>query len=271
MAKDKRDILLGIKDPDRYGVQFGPYDDSRFKPSRRLMFWLGVPTVMFVFMRFFKFSRIGIIGREIEDQLISQGKGIIYAHWHKYAALYFMYARHKRHVIMSSHKDSGEFGSRCMERVGILTVRGSTKKLKSSGALKDKKGKEALAVMADLIKNEKFHAGLTVDGPSGPAFKLKKGAVKLASETGAPIVVMTVAAKPHFKLPSWDRMMLPAPWSKVIYFLTGPYYVPKGADEKKIEEIRETLEKEMKDVEERVRLYWKDGDVRREFGEPIWL
>jgi lysophospholipid acyltransferase (LPLAT)-like uncharacterized protein len=270
-VKNKRDLLWDIKYPERYGVQFGPYDNSRFKPSRRLMFWAGVPSAIFIFENFFKFSRIGVIGREIEDQLFSQGKGIIYAHWHKYAALYFMYARHKRHVIMSSHKDSGEFGSRCMERVGILTVRGSTKKVKSSGALKDKKGKEALAVMAELIKNEKFHAGLTVDGPSGPAFRLKRGLVKLASDTGAPIVVMNVAAKPHFTLPSWDRMMLPAPWSKVIYFLTGPYYVPKGADDKKIEEIREKLENEMRDVEERVGLYWKDEGVRREFGEPIWI
>lgn len=271
MGKDKIDVLWDIKDPDKYGVQFGPYDDGRFKPSRRLMFWVGVPSAIFIFENFFKFSRVGIIGEEIENELMAQKKGIIYAHWHKYAAFYFMYARHKRHVIMTSHKDSGEFGARSMERVGILTVRGSTKKVKSSGVLKDKKGKEALAVMAELIKNEKFHAGLTVDGPSGPAFKLKKGAVKLASETGAPIVVMTVAAKPHFTLPSWDGMLLPAPWSKVIYILKGPFYVPKGVDEEKMDEIRQTLEEDMKDIEEKTGLYWDDEEIRREFGEPIWI
>ncbi len=268
MSKNNRDFMWDIKGPDRYDVQFGPYDDSRFKFSRRLMFWLGVPSAVFIFKSFFKFSRVGIIGGEIEDKLIGQDKGIIYTHWHKYAAFYFMYARHKRHVIMSSHKDSGEFGSRCMEKVGILTVRGATTKVKRGGVLKDKKGKEALAVMAKLIKNEKFHAGLTVDGPSGPAFKLKRGAIRLARDTGAPILAMTVAAKPHFTLPSWDRMMLPAPWSKVIYFLTGPYYVPKDTGDKKIEEIRETLEKEMRDVEDRVRLYWDNEEIRREFGEP---
>ena len=169
MTKENTDFPWDIKDHRKYGVHFGPYDDSRFKPSRRFMFKTGVPSMMKIVGSFFTSSKVSVIGKDIEDELISRKGGIIYAHWHRYAPYYFMYACHKRHVIMSSHKDSGEIGARTMKSVGILTVRGAPKKISSrSDKIKNKKGKEALTAMVGLIKNEGFHAGLTIDGPSPP-------------------------------------------------------------------------------------------------------
>lgn len=269
MKKMKNDFPWDIKNPEQYGVHFGPYDDSRFKPSRRFMFNAGIPIMLKVVGPFYTSSRVSVIGKPLEDELTSTGRGVIYAHWHRYAQYYYMYASHKRHVIMSSHKDSGEVGARTMRAVGILTVRGAPRKVKRDGRIKEKQGKEALSAMIKLMQKEGFHAGLTVDGPSGPPLVLKKGLVHLARESGSPIMVMSAAARPHFILPTWDRMWMPAPFSRIAYIFTGPFYVPKDADDEKIEEIRIEIEEHMRVWAGRAELYWKDARLRDELGEPV--
>lgn len=269
MKKIRNDFPWDIKNPEQYGVHFGPYDDSRFKPTRRLMFKTGVPFMMKLIGFFYTSSKVSVIGKHIEDRLVSGKGGVIYAHWHRYAQYYFMYASHKRHVIMSSHKDSGEIGARTMKSVGILTVRGAPKKVKRGGRIKDKKGKEALNAMIKLMRDEGFHAGLTVDGPSGPALILKKGLIHLAKESGSPILVMSAAARPHFTLSTWDKMWMPALWSKIVYIFTGPFYVPRDADDEKMEDIRREIEEHMKVWAKNAELYWKDVKLRGELGEPV--
>jgi lysophospholipid acyltransferase (LPLAT)-like uncharacterized protein len=232
------------------------------------MFWLGVPSLMFIFMGFFKSCRVGVIGKELENELISKNESIIYAHWHRYAPLYLMYGSYKKHVIMSSHKDSGELGARCMKKVGIETVRGAPKKIGKKGNIKDRRGKVALLAMGELMKREGFHAGLTVDGPSGPAFVLKKGTITLAKETGFPIVVLTAAIKRKFTILSWDKMWFPLPFTKIIYFLTGPFFIPHDADDTLFEECRLTIENHMKDMAEKAERYWNEAEIKNELPEP---
>ena len=61
--------------------------------------------------------------------------------------------------MMISQKEGGEYGARCMARVGVLAVRGSTSSLSRTGRIRDKKGREALAAMVGLVRDEGFHAG----------------------------------------------------------------------------------------------------------------
>ncbi|MBN1882767.1 MAG: DUF374 domain-containing protein [Deltaproteobacteria bacterium] len=251
-----------IKNPERYGVHFGPYENGRFKKTRLVSFWLMVHVVMRVVTCFYRSSRVNIVGGELESRLMAEHKGVLYAHWHRYAQYYFFYAAGKRHVIMSSHKDSGEVGARTMAHVGILTVRGSSRKKKSDGRIKEKGGRDALSAMVDLIRNEGFSAGLTVDGPSGPELRLKPGIVRLARETGAPILVLTAASRPKFRLPTWDRMWMPAPFSRIHFFLSGPFFVPPDADDDEMERIRSIIEEHMRKRAECARLYFSDSHAR---------
>jgi len=263
--------LSEIKDPEKYGVHLGPYDNSRFKLKTILIFWLGLHFAWFFAFRFHDYSKIGIIGKDLEDNLIQKKKGIIYAHWHRYSQFYFFHIRQKRHVMMISSKEGGEFGARCMARIGVIAIRGSPKRVKRDGRVKDKKGKDALRAMESLVRNEGFHAGLTVDGSKGPAFVMKIGAINLSSDTGSPIIVLTAAAKPHFTLPGWDKMWMPAPFSKIVYFFTGPFYVPKDADNIEKEETRLKIEGHMRDMAKKAENYFKDEKIRKEFPEPLWL
>jgi lysophospholipid acyltransferase (LPLAT)-like uncharacterized protein len=240
-------------------VHLGPYDDGRFSFFSRLVFWLGVPFGIGLVTPGYALSRVGIIGGDLNEEMLSAKRGIIYAHWHRYAQYYYFWVRNRRHIMMISQKEGGEYGARCMARVGVLAVRGSTSSLSRTGKIRDKKGREALAAMVGLVRDEGFHAGITVDGAKGPALTLKKGAVTLARETGSPIIVMTVAARPHVRLFNWDKMWVPLPLSRIVYFFTGPFWVPKNTDE--------THMRKMTDLTER---YFTDKSVRSGFPEPVW-
>ncbi len=261
---------FNLRDPARYGVDMGPGPDSDFRASRRLVMWFGLHLAWGLVFRFYRSSRLGFVGRDVEDGLLARGKGIIYAHWHQYAQFYFFHAGGKRHLMMISPKLGGEFGARCMDRVGVLTVRGSSTKVTREGHLRYRGGKEALSAVVRLVKEEGFHAGITADGPKGPAFRLKPGALYLARDTGSPILVLTTAARPRFRLPGWDRMWMPFPFSRIINFFSGPFYVPPDADEDRIEETRLRLEQHMQDMTAKAVRYWKDEETRREFPEPEW-
>ncbi len=255
---------------DKYGVHFGPFEDRHFPPHTRIGLRIAVPLGLSILNFGYGTSRVETIESPIHGELLSHGERIIYAHWHRYAQYYYFWARHRRHVIMSSPKDAGEYGARCMARVEILTVRGSTSSRSRTGAVRDKKGKEAIAAMVGLIRDEGFHAGLTVDGPRGPALMLRKGVVALARETGAPIFPMTVAGRPHARLTTWDRMWVPLPFSRIIFFFTGPFYVPRRASVGRLEAIRAEIEAHMQEMAHKAERYFVDKNVRRQFPEPVW-
>jgi lysophospholipid acyltransferase (LPLAT)-like uncharacterized protein len=270
MDADRVSTLWKIKDPGKYGVDFGPAPDSQFKRSRRLILWVGLHLAWGVVFRFYRSSRIGVIGKQLEDELIARGKGIIYAHWHRYSQFYFFHVGRKRHVMMISPKFGGEYGARCMDRVGVLSVRGSSKKLSKEGVPRQRGGREALSAMEGLVREEGFHAGITVDGPKGPALCMKAGAIHLARDTGSPIMVLTAAAKPHLRLPGWDRMWMPLPFSRIIYFFSGPFYVPKDVESDQEEEIRLCVEGHMREMTQKAEGYWKEENTRSQFPAPLW-
>ncbi len=260
--------LVGFS--EKYGVHLGPYENSRFSPSSKLVLTLGVPLGVGLVSPGYALSRVGIIGGALNEELLSGKRGIIYAHWHRYAQYYYFWVRGRRHIMMISQKEGGEYGARCMARVGVLAVRGSTSTLSRSGKIRDKKGREALGAMVGLVRDEGFNAGITVDGAKGPALALKKGAVVLARETGSPILVVTVAASRRARLLSWDRMWVPLPLSRIVYFFTGPFWVPKDADESAVEAIRQEIEAHMRQMTDLTERYFTDKSVRAGFPDPVW-
>jgi hypothetical protein len=259
-----------VGDSEKYGVHLGPYEDNRFSSFYRFVFRFVLPIVVGLISPWYTLSRVGVIGGDLNEEMLSRGKGIIYAHWHRYAQYYYFWVKGRRHVMMISQKEGGEFGARCMAGVGVLAVRGSTSSLSRTGRIRDKKGREALDAMVELVRDEGFHAGLTVDGAKGPALVLKKGAVILARQTGSPIVVMTVAARPHIRLFNWDRMWMPLPLSRIVYFFTGPFWVPKDASDTQLEAIRTTIEAHMRRMTDLTERYFTDRSVQEKFPKPVW-
>jgi lysophospholipid acyltransferase (LPLAT)-like uncharacterized protein len=59
-------------------------------------------------------------------------------------------------------------------------------------------------------------AAVTTDGPRGPARRSKPGVVALAARSGAAIAPVGVTAHPALSFGSWDRMLLPLPFARVV-------------------------------------------------------
>ena len=106
---------------------------------------------------------------------------------------------------MSSRSRDAEYVGRFIKRFGYGTARGSA----------TRGGGRALAEMAECLSND-IHVGFTIDGPRGPAYVAKPGAVTLARHTGQAILAFHIAVRRAIELPSWDRLQIPLPFTRAV-------------------------------------------------------
>jgi len=137
-------------------------------------------------------------------------------------------------AILVSHSRDGERTAAAWSWFGIRPVRGTA----SHG------GAQALVKLIRTVK-EGWDLGITVDGPRGPAQEVKPGVVAISRKTGAWIVPVCVAYERAWALPSWDRMLVPRPFSGVVVRYGEPFKV-EGADD---EPCRERLARELDRME----------------------
>src|SRR5713226_10437483 len=118
-----------------------------------------------------------------------------------FLAIYFW--RRSRMIIMSSRSFDAEYTARCLQRFGYGVAKGSS----TRGAV------GGLIELARLMRAG-CPAGFTIDGPKGPRFVAKMGAVLLAKKTGQPILPFTVTAKKYLSVSSWDQFQVPMPFTR---------------------------------------------------------
>ncbi|MCE9638326.1 MAG: lysophospholipid acyltransferase family protein [Planctomycetes bacterium] len=121
-------------------------------------------------------------------------------------------------VLISMHGD-GEYIARTVERLGFGTIRGSS----------TRGGSRALLGLVETLRAGRDVA-LTPDGPKGPRLKAHPGCVGAASATGAPIIPVALECRTSKRLRSWDRFLLPAPFTKVAVRFGTPVLVPPDLD-----------------------------------------
>jgi lysophospholipid acyltransferase (LPLAT)-like uncharacterized protein len=161
---------------------------------------------------------------------------VLYAFWHS-RLLGLCYAHRFQQVgIMVSQSFDGEWISRLVTKIGYKTYRGSASKDGAAGLLE---------MMKDLPQGD---LALSVDGPTGPAEKVKPGAILLASKTGLPLVPITIIAEKSWRLRTWDRFMIPKPFSAIMV-LRGPHIeVPADIDKDDLEKYMAIEEKAINDL-----------------------
>ena len=141
------------------------------------------------------------------DYLDSGGR-VLLCCWHQQ---FFSLIRHcekyrpYRPSLMISQSQDGQMIAGIAEKCGWHPVRGSS----SRG------GKEALKALIEKLR-ETCLAAHIVDGPSGPAGKIKHGVISLVHATGAVVVPMYISADRAWYFHSWDRFLVPKPFSRVV-------------------------------------------------------
>lgn len=147
------------------------------------------------------------------------GSGVIYAFWHGRMLIpLFTHRRRRISILISQHRD-GEIISRVARVLGYNPVRGST----------TRGGARALREMLRQAKRGGCLA-ITPDGPRGPRFIFQSGAVKLAQLTGLPILPVGIGIERKKVLRSWDRFVIPLPFSNCVYVFGERIRAQRGDD-----------------------------------------
>ncbi|MBW2568693.1 MAG: lysophospholipid acyltransferase family protein [Deltaproteobacteria bacterium] len=213
-----------------------------------------------------KWNLIGIFGKLLIDLLcgtmkiekkgfekvkqIFSSRKFILAAWHSRILLVNYIGKGLDGTAMVSASEDGEFVARIIQRQGHEAVRGSTKK----------GGLQALSILIANLKEKDKPCLIVPDGPQGPRHKASPGVIVLAKKTGYPIVPISYSAKKIKIFASWDRFILPCPFTKCRVVYGDPIYVSQNANKDKGEKCLTQLENELNRI---------TSDVDRYFGHNI--
>lgn len=149
-------------------------------------------------------------------------------------------------VLVSRSKD-GELIARVLAWYGVESARGSS----------TRGGSAAIREILRVAKSGR-NIVFTPDGPKGPPQIAKDGVVYAAQVTGLPILPMSFASPGSKVLRTWDRMILPKPFTRGVFLYGAPITIPRDGD---VEEwrvkVEERLNGMMEEVEERFEELWR--------------
>jgi lysophospholipid acyltransferase (LPLAT)-like uncharacterized protein len=160
----------------------------------------------------------------------------IYCFWHQCVLPCAFYFRGSGAVILISQSFDGELITRILRLFGFDAVRGSS----SRG------GREGVLGLAQVIESGRT-AIFTADGPRGPIYQTKMGPIKLAQMTGAPIGAFHLEPKSAREIRSWDRFLVPMPFTRICVswgqWTKVPTDLPIDQFEAKRQELNATIER----------------------------
>lgn len=206
--------------------------------------------------------RTEVIGVHNATNLRDSKQPAIGAFWHRciFSAIWIW--RDRGIVVMNTVNFDGQWTRRVIEHLGFGTAQGSS----SRGAM------EGLMAMGQHLQ-EGHSVAFAIDGPRGPRFVAKPGAVILARRTGNPVSIFHIGLeRAHTLKKSWDLFQIPYPFSRAVMFVAPPIRVPADASSEvmheKQGEIQTTLERTRELAEswfdlseserDRIREEWRD-------------
>lgn len=139
----------------------------------------------------------------------------IYVAWHRDMLMLSRPCGNQNIAVVISQSRDGELAARAARGMGYRVVRGSS-------------SRGGISALKELIATlrEGHNIGVLADGPRGPAGQTKDGVIYLACKTGAPLVPLAAKASRSITFRSWDRMVLPLPFSRVTIMEGEPFFVP---------------------------------------------
>ena len=187
--------------------------------------------------------RIKIVDGQKEKEILESKNRLVYASWHQrfFPGITFFSTRKPIAIIISKSLD-GEMIAKAVDILGWYPIRGSS----SRG------GKEALAKIKDLARSD-YKIGQIVDGPRGPFGVIKPGLLRIAQAGQLPVVPTITSAQSKWVFNSWDRFMVPKPFSKIIIRFGDPIQVPEDL-------TPDAFEAKRCEIEERLKMLYKETD-----------
>ncbi len=209
-------------------------DEARFQAAGVL--GQGLLGALFTTVRFER------SGTEHFEELRALGRPVVFVFWHDQLLPLAHVHREEGVVVLVSEHADGEYIARILERQGFGTARGSSTR---SGA----RGLRGL-VRALRAGND---VAITPDGPRGPRHRFKEGALMAARLTDHPIVPLAAGASAAWRFDSWDRFMVPRPFSRVRVAYGEPRWIPRELERDELRTRAGELERTLAELTARVR------------------
>ena len=250
---DKRPANQPV-DYDSVESRRSSYTRRRMSAGRRLYYFLGMPVLRLLMKLLTSTYRVqAIIGAEHIDPFIREGKICTPCYWHQQHVLCssligeWIRRGFKACFLISASVD-GEVPERVARAWGAEVIRGSASRKSQNSAL-------ALRDMQAMMKRG-YSIVTTADGPNGPIYEIKSGAILTSRIGDAPIIPLACAASSAWYLNRWDKFMIPKPFARVVIAVGAPYVVPKGKRLDAIEEdrlnVQHTVMSLMRESEDRL-------------------
>ncbi|WP_319548035.1 lysophospholipid acyltransferase family protein [Desulfogranum marinum] len=180
--------------------------------------------------------RVRVTGTEHLEKCAA-ARAAVAVFWHYSFAYLFYYLRKFPAAAMVSASRDGEYIAEVARLMGHIPVRGSSNRF----------GIRALrALIAEVQRGH--NAAIVADGSQGPARKAQAGCILVASKSGAPILPIVWSASRYFAFKSWDRTVVPLPFSTIFVRYGEPVSIPADIKGEQVEEYRQMLEKQLNDL-----------------------
>jgi lysophospholipid acyltransferase (LPLAT)-like uncharacterized protein len=212
-------------------------DLSSYSPKKRFLI-RAADLAFFVLIKMIgRTIRWQVEGWENWEAATREARVPIFTFWHNRVFLATYFWQKRRIVVMTSQSFDGEYIARFIQRFGYGAARGSS----TRGAV------GAIIEMARLMRAA-CPTAFTIDGPKGPRYVAKMGAVLLAKKTGQPILPFTITARHWEAKRSWDGFQVPLPFARARVKIAPPIYVASATSDERLEAKRDELQAALDEI-----------------------
>jgi lysophospholipid acyltransferase (LPLAT)-like uncharacterized protein len=191
------------------------------------------------------------VNSEIPRSFIEKGTLAIGAFWHgRLLMMPCLESVHKEtgrkmSFLVSAHRD-GQVIGKAVQKFGHRAILGSSTR-------------RGFSAFHQMLKAQKdgYDVIFVPDGPKGPRQQVQIGIIELARLSRCPIVPLSFSASRRKIFNTWDRFLLPCPFSKGVFIWGEPVYIDPDGDRTHLEEQRLLLEQRLNQLTERADRYFE--------------
>jgi lysophospholipid acyltransferase (LPLAT)-like uncharacterized protein len=171
------------------------------------------------------------VSREEGAQETVEQRPLIGSFWHACIIPSTYFCRNLGIRVMSSNSYDGEYMGRIIRKFGFIAVKGSS-------------SRNAVRALLGLRRalQEGWTVAFSIDGPRGPRRKVKPGPVALARSSGVPLTMYHMAVEHAWVLNTWDRLIIPKPFSRALMRFGKMIPVPADASDEDLDRYQQALQ-----------------------------
>jgi lysophospholipid acyltransferase (LPLAT)-like uncharacterized protein len=191
-----------------------------------------------------KSLKITVKNKPVTGNPESNNRKYVFAFWHGTMLLPWFMHRDQKFAALTSQSKDGDLLARILKKWNYQVIRGSS----------SKGGDTALGIMVDFASNG-YSVSITPDGPRGPAYKLKAGAVIAAKKSGLPLVLAGVGYMKKRNLKSWDSFSVPKFFSRAQIIYSDPVYIDKELSYEETSAVIKQCEDKLNELQREAELF----------------